>query len=197
LAGEIRLGIALAFSFTLLRSGLQHPNFFTFLHLPYNLQLAHPVNSKLQTPSLERIKQIARNLVLIKYLLKSYTMAKSARASSKKNSRVKIRAVLHGPIHDARLQRLSDKLLAIASSEKPTAPTSTMEVDEDASRQPAEGNAGQEQVKGQMDLDQTPTMQSVGQGKRRIQKHSKGKRRASAVFPGFKMRGKAIQRKRK
>ena len=109
-------------------------------------------------------------------------MAKSARASSKKSSRAKLRATLHGPQEDARLQRLSEKLLTIATTEKATVPTSTMEVDEgtkrlapshpqgvekkknrskrlrhaasnknsatDASKQTAEENPDQEQVKG-------------------------------------------------
>jgi len=57
-------------------------------------------------------------------------MAKSARASSKKNSRSKLRATVTGPEEEARLQRLSAKLLAIASAEKPTVPASTMDVDE-------------------------------------------------------------------
>ncbi|KAF8457148.1 hypothetical protein BGX38DRAFT_831977 [Terfezia claveryi] len=57
-------------------------------------------------------------------------MAKSARASSKKNSRSKLRATVTGPEEEARLQRLSAKLFAIASAEKPTVPTSTMDVDE-------------------------------------------------------------------
>ncbi|KAF8427306.1 hypothetical protein EV426DRAFT_589452 [Tirmania nivea] len=125
-------------------------------------------------------------------------MAKSARASSRKNSRSKLRATVTGPEEDARLQRLSTKLLAIASTEKPTVPASTMEVDEDASKQAAEENSAAGQVKGAMDVDRTPEGDSVKKGKRKIVKHSKGKRRATAVFPGLKgsNRGK-IQRKRK
>lgn len=57
-------------------------------------------------------------------------MAKSARASSKKNSRSKLRATITNPEEEARLQRLSAKLLAIASIEKPIVPASTMDVDE-------------------------------------------------------------------
>lgn len=109
-------------------------------------------------------------------------MAKSARASSKKATRAKLRTTLYAPHEDARLQRLSAKLLALASPPKPVVPTSTMEVDEgtkpsaphskgveqkkprtkrlrqktqlnklaitDATKQTAEGNSGQEQVKG-------------------------------------------------
>lgn len=75
-------------------------------------------------------------------------MAKSARASSKKTSRSKLRATVTGPQEEARLQRLSEKLLAVASTEKPTVPASTMEVDEDASKQITEENSSLEQVKG-------------------------------------------------
>lgn len=111
-----------------------------------------------------------------------YIMAKSARASSKKATRARLRNALYAPHEEARLQRLSAKLLALASPPKSAVPTSTMEVDEgtkpstprskgveqrkirtkrlrqktqlnklaitDATKQTADGNSGQEQVKG-------------------------------------------------
>ena len=51
---------------------------------------------------------------------------------------------------------------------------------------------------GTMDVDGASEGDSIKKGKRKIIKHSKGKRRAAAVFPGLKgsSRGK-IQRKRK
>lgn len=51
---------------------------------------------------------------------------------------------------------------------------------------------------GAMDVDGAPEGDSIKKGKRKIIKHSKGKRRAAAVFPGLKAssRGK-IQRKGK
>ncbi|KAF8471939.1 hypothetical protein BDZ91DRAFT_780752 [Kalaharituber pfeilii] len=61
-------------------------------------------------------------------------MAKSARASSKKSSKAKLRATVHGPQQDARLQRLSDKLVALATADQSNVPTSTMEVDEGTKR---------------------------------------------------------------
>ena len=52
------------------------------------------------------------------------------RASSRKASKTKLRGTLHGPAEDARIQRLSEKLLTLASTSKPVVPASTMEVDE-------------------------------------------------------------------
>lgn len=50
---------------------------------------------------------------------------------------------------------------------------------------------------GQMELDKTPAGQALKKAKKFI-KHSKGKRRASAVFPGLKGSGRGkIQKNRK
>ena len=46
-------------------------------------------------------------------------MAKSARASTKKSNRTKLRARVFRPIEDARTQRLSAKLMALASQPQP------------------------------------------------------------------------------
>ncbi len=46
-------------------------------------------------------------------------MAKSARASTKKSNRTKLRARVFRPIEDARTQRLSAKLMALASQPRP------------------------------------------------------------------------------
>ncbi|KAI5804037.1 hypothetical protein DFH27DRAFT_524489 [Peziza echinospora] len=75
-------------------------------------------------------------------------MAKSMRASSRKASKTKLRGTLHGPAEDARIQRLSEKLLTLASSSKPVVPASTMEVDEDSSKTSTQSTLGPEKVKG-------------------------------------------------
>lgn len=46
-------------------------------------------------------------------------MAKSARASDRKSARTKIRANVYAPVEEARIQRLSEKLLALAATSKP------------------------------------------------------------------------------
>ena len=45
-------------------------------------------------------------------------MAKGLRASTKKANRVKLRSKVFGPVEDARTQRLSAKLLELASKPK-------------------------------------------------------------------------------
>lgn len=54
-------------------------------------------------------------------------MAKGLRATSKKNNRVKIRSRVYAPVDEARTERLSQRLLDLASQPKPT--KTEMEVD--------------------------------------------------------------------
>jgi hypothetical protein len=49
-------------------------------------------------------------------------MAKGLRSSVKKANKTKLRARVFGPIEDARTQRLSAKLLELASQPKPSKP---------------------------------------------------------------------------
>ncbi|KAI9672431.1 MAG: hypothetical protein M1829_004510 [Trizodia sp. TS-e1964] len=58
-------------------------------------------------------------------------MAKSARASTKKASRSKLRSSVHAPVERARTDRLSAKLLALASEPLPEKPIAE-DVDMDA-----------------------------------------------------------------
>lgn len=46
-------------------------------------------------------------------------MAKSARASTRKRNNANLRAKVFGPAHDARTQRLSEKLQQLAAAPKP------------------------------------------------------------------------------
>ncbi|KAF2421260.1 hypothetical protein EJ08DRAFT_653501 [Tothia fuscella] len=54
-------------------------------------------------------------------------MAKGLRASVKKNNRTKLRSKVFGPVVDARTERLSQKLLALAEQPRPS--KTEMEVD--------------------------------------------------------------------
>ena len=56
-------------------------------------------------------------------------MAKSARSSSTKRNRSNLRAKVFGPASDARIERLSAKLMEIASTPKPDRQDTTMDVD--------------------------------------------------------------------
>jgi hypothetical protein len=57
-------------------------------------------------------------------------MAKSARASTKKNNKTALRAKVFGPVEEARNERLSTRLLALVSEPKPQ-PASTTEATEE------------------------------------------------------------------
>lgn len=61
-------------------------------------------------------------------------MAKGLRATSKKNNRVKIRSRVYAPVDEARTERLSQRLLDLASQPKPA--KTEMEVDAEKGKSP-------------------------------------------------------------
>ncbi|KAF2841477.1 hypothetical protein M501DRAFT_1014277 [Patellaria atrata CBS 101060] len=69
-------------------------------------------------------------------------MAKSLRASVKKANRSKLRTRVFNPTIDARTERLSAKLVELAS--QPKAPRAEMEVDEEPSKSGADKHKAQE-----------------------------------------------------
>ncbi|OCK84813.1 hypothetical protein K432DRAFT_288135 [Lepidopterella palustris CBS 459.81] len=72
-------------------------------------------------------------------------MAKSLRASTKKTNRSKLRARVFAPAENARTERLSAKLLKLASQPRP-AKTAEMELDsEDAAKSDVQQDAPQDQ----------------------------------------------------
>lgn len=56
-------------------------------------------------------------------------MAKGARASTKKANNARLKAGVFGPVESARNERLSAKLLELASKPKPKKDEAVMEVD--------------------------------------------------------------------
>ncbi|KAL7268211.1 hypothetical protein RUND412_009181 [Rhizina undulata] len=78
-------------------------------------------------------------------------MAKSARASRLKTNKTKLRKFVHAPVEEARLQRLSDKLMEIANANKTAASSaSAMDVEEKGTEQATE----QAKTEGDMEVDQ-------------------------------------------
>ncbi|KAI9826800.1 MAG: hypothetical protein M1832_005738 [Thelocarpon impressellum] len=101
-------------------------------------------------------------------------MAKGLRSSVKKANRAKLRVRVFGPVEDARTERLSAKLLALASQSKTTKSTDTeMDV-----------------VEKQMDLDDGPGATTTKSSRRkssgRVQKRGRGKPRNTLVFPVYR-----------
>jgi len=61
-------------------------------------------------------------------------MGKSLRASSRKSAKTKLRNTVHAPVEEARLQRLSTRLLALAASANPI--SDAMEVEHEGKSSP-------------------------------------------------------------
>ncbi|KAF9892199.1 hypothetical protein FE257_002605 [Aspergillus nanangensis] len=105
-------------------------------------------------------------------------MAKSVRASVSKRNKANLRAKVFGPAVDARTERLSAKLLELASQPKP-------DVHEEKSKSPERSE--------DMDLDkgQATDGQSRSNTAKRIHKrHSNRKNRSSIVFRPHSSKGK-------
>jgi len=62
-------------------------------------------------------------------------MGKSLRASSRKSAKTKLRNTVHAPVEEARLQRLSTRLLALAASANPI--SDAMEVEHEGKFSPS------------------------------------------------------------
>ncbi|KAE9374369.1 hypothetical protein N431DRAFT_371883 [Stipitochalara longipes BDJ] len=121
-------------------------------------------------------------------------MAKGARASTKKANNQKLKSRVFGPVESARTERLSAKLLELASQPKPKPVKEdiVMESDEGTTAEnnevPAESKQAEEMV-----LDQETTKSSdrpKSSSKGRIEKR-RHHRKASIVFPKYS-KGKRI-----
>ncbi|KAK3169485.1 hypothetical protein OEA41_008868 [Lepraria neglecta] len=121
------------------------------------------------------------------------SMAKGLRSSRNKTNNLKLRSKVFGPVEDARKERLSAKLLELASKpiEKTEEDAKMIDDDKD-SKQPKETESEADLLasEGEMDLDQADTStNATNSGSRssgRIQKKGRGKARAAMVFPVYK-----------
>jgi len=119
-------------------------------------------------------------------------MAKGARASTIKSNNAKLKANVFGPVETARTERLSARLLELASAPKPAREEPVMkDVEEDVAGDSAEDGKPTET----MDLDSNTTQAapklSKTQIKHRIEKRKSSKSKSSIVFPKYK-NGKKI-----
>ncbi|MCJ1472836.1 hypothetical protein MMC13_001485 [Lambiella insularis] len=109
-------------------------------------------------------------------------MAKGLRASTKKANRAKLRSKVFAPVEDARTQRLSAKLLELASKQRP-------KTDEDV-------KMGEEAENG-MDIDDLSSPVTDRRSSRfRIQKRRRGKASSSVAFPVYTRGRQVAVRKR-
>ncbi|KAH6653889.1 hypothetical protein BKA67DRAFT_535235 [Truncatella angustata] len=104
-------------------------------------------------------------------------MAKSSRASTVKTNNQRLKANVFGPVEQARMERLSAKLLEVAAAPKPPRPEpSEMKIVDKAEEQ-AEDNAADET----MEIDSKPAPATRTSG--RITK--KKKKNSKIVFPKY------------
>jgi len=132
-------------------------------------------------------------------------MAKSARSSTNKSNNQKLKSRVFGPVEKARTERLSAKLLELASAPRPAQKDEgdvTMETEKSAAQDglalpPVE----KKQITGEnaMEVDQTPNesvARSKPSGKGRVEKKRSRRSKAGIVFPKYKD-GKRVGRSKK
>ncbi|EAU33411.1 predicted protein [Aspergillus terreus NIH2624] len=102
-------------------------------------------------------------------------MAKSVRASVQKRNKAKLRATVFGPVVDARTERLSAKLLELASQPKPSTEEKPESAQQEEQSKTAESNED-------MDIDQNASQGRSRKSGRIHKRHSNRKNRSSIVF---------------
>lgn len=119
-------------------------------------------------------------------------MAKGLRASKNKVNNARLRAKVFGPAENARKERLSAKLLELASKPRPATEEDTrMEVEDQVDNAKKSEVDMEAQVKPQeegMDLDPVREVASrkPSRNSDRIQKRGRHKARSSMVFPVYR-----------
>ncbi|KIH90700.1 hypothetical protein SPBR_01073 [Sporothrix brasiliensis 5110] len=115
-------------------------------------------------------------------------MAKSARASSRKNNNQKLKKNVFGPVESARTERLSAKLMELAAQPAPVKEAkedpNAMEDVADANEEPTPSDQLKEETSA-MEVDSGAILKKP-LGKKRIEKRRAKK--GSIVFPKYKDR---------
>ncbi|KAJ9134464.1 hypothetical protein NKR23_g10103 [Pleurostoma richardsiae] len=118
-------------------------------------------------------------------------MAKSSRSSTRKTNNQRLKKNVFGPTEDARAERLSAKLLELASLPKPEKETEMEDVAAQDAQNEKGTTGGGEQGDDTMDIDSKPSQRI---GKKKIEKRRKKK--SSIVFPKYKERTGGSKKKR-
>lgn len=112
-------------------------------------------------------------------------MAKSARASTRKRNNANLRAKVFGPAHDARTQRLSEKLQQLAAAPKPET-DKAKNTEQDAEQKPDSIEAN-EVVDADADMEEAAAI-AAAQPRSKQSKQSKGiKKRSARTKPRHQM----------
>ncbi|CAK7265025.1 hypothetical protein SEPCBS119000_001300 [Sporothrix epigloea] len=112
-------------------------------------------------------------------------MAKSARASSRKNNNQKLKKNVFGPVESARTERLSAKLMELVAQQLPVKEDKTDENAMEEGNEEANPSSQLEDVASAMEVDESrPAKKSLD--KKRIGKRKSKK--GSIVFPRYKDR---------
>ncbi|KAK0512947.1 hypothetical protein JMJ35_004964 [Cladonia borealis] len=124
-------------------------------------------------------------------------MAKGLRSSRNKANNSKLRSNIFGPVEDERKQRLSAKLLELASKPATKAGEDAKMVDEQEPTSPkeAEAEADIHSNEQEMDVEQDngsiKDAESRPRSSGRIQKKGRGKAKAAMIFPVYR-KGKRV-----
>ncbi|KAH6684161.1 hypothetical protein B0J14DRAFT_693408 [Halenospora varia] len=114
-------------------------------------------------------------------------MAKGARASVRKANNVRLKTQVFGPVENARMERLSAKLLELAAQPKPAREDITMDTEEDATKASAVDPATEDKTAEGMDLDKDTSNVAPRSKKNRVEKRRRhSSRKAAIVFPKYK-----------
>ncbi|TVY20156.1 hypothetical protein LARI1_G001420 [Lachnellula arida] len=111
-------------------------------------------------------------------------MAKGARASTNKANNVKLKAKVFGPVENARTERLSAKLLELASQPKPKPAKADINMDEEDTAKDANADPATTKQPEDMEIDQSTSRPSKGRIAKKVR--HKSSRTASIVFPKYK-----------
>ncbi|CAK7243187.1 MAG: hypothetical protein STHCBS139747_004698 [Sporothrix thermara] len=112
-------------------------------------------------------------------------MAKSARASSRKNNNQKLKKNVFGPVESARTERLSAKLMELVAQQIPAKEDKADEnAMEDGNEEPTPSDQLKEEASAMEVDDSRPSKKALG--KKRIEKRRAKK--GSIVFPKYKDR---------
>ncbi|TVY45203.1 hypothetical protein LOCC1_G003514 [Lachnellula occidentalis] len=111
-------------------------------------------------------------------------MAKGARASSNKANNVKLKANVFGPVENARTERLSNKLLELASQPKPKPAKAEIDLEGEGTAKDANADPATAKQTDDMEIDQGTSRPSTGRIAKKVR--HKSSRTASIVFPKYK-----------
>ncbi|KAH8683312.1 hypothetical protein BGZ60DRAFT_399885 [Tricladium varicosporioides] len=124
-------------------------------------------------------------------------MAKGARASVRKANNVRLKTQVFGPVENARMERLSAKLLELAAQPKPTREDITMDTEEDATKENAASPVTENKTTEGMDIDKDTSVAPCSKKNRVEKRRRRSSHKAAIVFPKYQDRKRTGRTKAK